>query len=208
MTRRTSPSADRNKKPIFDLLETYIEKDNKILEIASGTGQHGFYFCQNKPDISWQPSDINIEAIESINDYHREYKQISSISEFKKPIELDICDVDLEFKEKFHFIVNINMIHISPITATHKLFEFAEKNLIKGGYLYMYGPYIIPSEPLAPSNQEFDLYLKSQNKEWGIRSLQTLENIAKVNNLYLHSKVPMPANNFSLFFKKKADIIV
>ena len=67
--RLFSPSAARNKAPISEVISQYISQGAKVLEIASGTGEHGAYMCGLRPDISWQPSDPNAESRASQNDW-------------------------------------------------------------------------------------------------------------------------------------------
>jgi len=78
-----SPSAERNKAPIYDqVLATNIfprlikdTKSDKIkaLELAAGCGVHTIHFVQsflasNKElGIEWHPSDPDLEARESID---------------------------------------------------------------------------------------------------------------------------------------------
>ena len=49
-------------------------------------------------------------------------------------------------------ILNINMIHISPWTATQGLMVLAGETLRPGGILYLYGPYKVQGTPTVPSN--------------------------------------------------------
>ena len=43
--RLFSPSAGRNKEAIGKILTEYIPKNSKVLEIASGSGEHGVHIC-------------------------------------------------------------------------------------------------------------------------------------------------------------------
>ena len=44
--RRYSPSAGRNKQVISDVLGAHMPMSGHILEVASGTGEHGAHFEQ------------------------------------------------------------------------------------------------------------------------------------------------------------------
>ena len=52
----------------------------------------------------------------------------------------------------WNLIVNINMVHISPWSATQGLMVLAREALVPGGILYLYGPYHVKETPTAPSN--------------------------------------------------------
>ena len=53
----TSAAAERNKQPIADELATLLPADARVLEIASGTGQHAVHFAACFPQMTWQPTD-------------------------------------------------------------------------------------------------------------------------------------------------------
>ena len=61
-----SLAADRNKAPILEVLAGVLPADAKVLEIASGTGQHAAHFAAAHPRWGWQPSDVHAEAFEGI----------------------------------------------------------------------------------------------------------------------------------------------
>ncbi len=64
--RQHSPSAERNREPILAVLRTVLPATGRVLEIASGTGQHALCFARALPGLDWQPSDADAEARESI----------------------------------------------------------------------------------------------------------------------------------------------
>src|SRR6185503_5132402 len=49
----TSPAAERNKDPILTVLETLLPPAGRVLEIASGTGQHVCFSAAEMPGIRW-----------------------------------------------------------------------------------------------------------------------------------------------------------
>ena len=44
--RIVSPSAERNKGPIAEILMRVLPAQGEVLEVSSGTGQHVLYFAQ------------------------------------------------------------------------------------------------------------------------------------------------------------------
>ena len=54
--RRYSPSAARNREPIRDVLALLISVPTQILEIASGTGEHGAFLTASLEGIDWTHS--------------------------------------------------------------------------------------------------------------------------------------------------------
>ena len=61
-----SAPADRNKQPILDLLRQLLPERGNALEIASGTGQHVAWFGAGLPQWTWQPTDADPGALDSI----------------------------------------------------------------------------------------------------------------------------------------------
>ena len=53
----TSAAAERNKQPILDELQQLLPRTGKVLEIASGTGQHVVHFAAALAGLHWQPTD-------------------------------------------------------------------------------------------------------------------------------------------------------
>lgn len=65
------PAAERNKTYILDTLLKYItpSKPSKMLEVASGTGQHSKHFAQHLPGVTIQPSEVDESLFDSIQGY-------------------------------------------------------------------------------------------------------------------------------------------
>lgn len=90
------------------------------------------------------------------------------------------------------------MLHSSPWSATWGLMCEAGRLLPARGLLYLYGPFVQSTVPLAPSNATFDLDLRQRDSSWGLRRLTAIETEAAQHGLALEDVVPMPANNLSL----------
>ena len=67
------PATQRNRECIGDVLSKIIKKGS-VLEIGSGSGEHGVFFQKRFPGIIWQTSDPKL--------LHR--KSISSWIEYEK----------------------------------------------------------------------------------------------------------------------------
>ncbi len=66
----------------------------------------------------------------------------------------------------------------------------------------MYGPFKICNKHTSESNYFFDNSLKMQNDLWGIRNLEEVSDESKKNGFDLEDIIKMPANNFSIIYKK------
>jgi SAM-dependent methyltransferase len=193
----SSPAADRNKGPILDVLRRVLPASGLVLEIASGAGQHAAYFCRALPQLTWQPSDPDAHARASIAAWAAQ----ENLANMRPPIELDVRALPWPV-DRADAIVCINMIHISPWTATTSLFAGAKLTLPANAVIYLYGPYRIGGEHTAPSNAAFDRSLRGQNAEWGVRDLEEVVKVAAGEGFDLVETVQMPANNLSVVFRK------
>lgn len=193
---RNAPAAERNKEPILEVLKRVLPASGRVLEIASGTGQHAVHFAQALPGLLWQPSDPEGASRASI----AAWAAIADLPNLLPVIELDVCRTPWPVVAA-EAIVCINMIHISPPAATQALLEGAARILPAGGVLYLYGPYKRGGAHTAPSNAAFDMQLRSQNPQWGVRELEQVVALAAAEGLAFDEAVEMPANNLSVVFR-------
>lgn len=193
---RTSPATARNRGPILAVLQRVLACDARVLEIASGAGEHAVFFSRALPGINWQPSDPDPQARESI----AAWIAAEGLINVAAPLNLDVRAAHWGVVGTFDAVVAINMIHISPWTATLGLMAGAARVLRTGGVLYAYGPYMREGHHTAPSNEAFDASLKARDASWGVRDVAEVEAAALARGLRLREIVDMPANNLSLVF--------
>jgi SAM-dependent methyltransferase len=193
------PHVARNREPIRDVLKRALPQRGLVLEIASGSGEHAAYFAKELPSLMWQPTDPDPRALASI----AAHREDAGISNLLAPLRLDVTSAHWPLDHADAVMCN-NMIHISPWAASEGLMAGAGRVLPAGGILYLYGPYKIGGLHTAPSNQEFDAYLRNQNAAWGIRDLDEVAALAKRHNFALVETAQMPANNLSVIFRREA----
>lgn len=206
--RQFAPATQRNREPILEVLQRILPTTGTILEIASGTGEHAVFFAPRLSGRQWLPTDINYLSLASIS----AWLKYSSSDNIYPPILLDVSaniwPIELEtqpegqYRTQITAIVSINMIHIAPWSACLGLMAGAGRILPQNGILYLYGPFKHSGQHTAPSNAAFDEMLKSQNSEWGVRNLDDVIAVAKMQNLQWRETISMPANNLSVVFQK------
>jgi hypothetical protein len=193
------PHVGRNRDPIVDVLRRVLPAEGLVLEIASGSGEHASYFAERLPSLSWQPTDSDPRALASI----AAHRTAANAANLLPPLHLDVTSAQWPVQRADVVMCN-NMIHISPWAACEGLIAGAARTLSAGGMLFLYGPYKIDGRHTAPSNHDFDLDLKRRNPAWGIRDLADVEDLARRHGFDLAETVPMPANNLSVIFRRRA----
>ena len=198
-------ATQRNKDFIGDVLSRIIKKNGSILEIGSGSGEHGVFFQKRFPEITWQTTDPDLRHRKSIISWI-EYEKLNQ--KMPQPLELDVEDtpwkVPLKLARSMQGIVSINMIHVAKWNCTISLFKGAGELLKVGQFLILYGPFKIGNKHISQSNYLFDNSLKIQNECWGIRNLEEVSNEAKKAGFSQEDIIRMPANNFSIIYRKFA----
>ena len=120
--------------PIGDALQRYLKKDvvkgknTRVLEIASGCGNHVMYFSKLFPHIKWQPSDLQDKNVDSIR-CHLDACPHENVAE---PLKIDVCaplDCWGLKHDTYDFMFNSKMVHILPWKGTESLFANAGKIL-------------------------------------------------------------------------------
>jgi Protein of unknown function (DUF938) len=209
--RQFAPATQRNRELILAVLKQVLPQQGIVMEIASGTGEHAVFLTPQLFPRYWLPSDTVPEALDSI----RAWQHYRPAERLLPAIALDMSQPDWLSTAKTAMnpltaegvslcaIVNINMIHISPWSATLGLIAGAEALLPVGGILYLYGPYLQNGVLTAPSNEAFDASLRSRNPEWGLRYLEDVMAVAAEHGLRLRDKIEMPANNLSVVFERR-----
>ncbi len=195
--RLSAPAAARNRGPIAEVLRKILPARGLVLEIASGTGEHVAHFAEALPGLTFQPSDPKPEARASID----AWSAATGLGNIRPAILLDAARSPWPVSQA-DALICINMIHISPWTATEGLFAGAAGILPAGAPLYLYGPYLREGVETAASNLGFDASLRAQDPEWGLRDLATVAATAARNGFSGPDVVEMPANNLSVIFRR------
>jgi hypothetical protein len=195
--RRWAPHVARNAEPIGQVLREVLPAQGLVLEVASGTGEHALHFARAFPALAWQPSDPDPLALRSIAAWRAE----ADLPNLRAPLQLDASSDDWPVAAA-DALLCINMVHISPWSATEGLMRGAGRVLAVGAPLVLYGAYRRAAVPTAPSNEAFDRSLKARDPAWGLRDLEAVQAEAARNGLAFERLFEMPANNLIAVFRK------
>jgi hypothetical protein len=198
--RRSAPAALRNREPIAEVLADWLPASGRVLEIASGTGEHAVFFAERFPKLEWQPSDVHPDALQSI----AAWRAAAGLPNVRAPLVIDASQADWPI-EQADAVLSINMVHISPWRSALGLIGGVARLLPGGGPLIVYGPWLTDAIPTAPSNLEFDADLKRRDVEWGLRRVEDFAAAARDRGLELLETRQMPANNLMLLLKNSRE---
>lgn len=200
--RRHAPATARNRDPILDVLKQVLPPAGSVLEIASGSGEHAVYFAPKLAPRRWIASDADPAGRASTAAWIAD-----TGADIPPPLAINVTAPRWPVEDDppqppVTAIIAINLIHIAPWAACLGLLDGAARILPEGGVLYLYGPYKIDGGHTAPSNAAFDDSLRARNPRWGVRAMEDVRAEAARRGLLFDSMIAMPANNFSVIFKR------
>ncbi len=185
--RRVAPSAERNAAPILAVLRRVVMPGARVLELASGTGQHAAAFA---PALraDWQPSDVEPGNFASITAW------AGAVA--RPPIRLDACAPGWGAGD-WDAILAVNLLHLVPETGAEVLIAEAARALAPGGRLCLYGPFLRGGRATSEGDAAFDASLRAQDARLGYKDLGRVMALMGAAGMGVEV-VPMPANNLML----------
>jgi len=189
-------SCEQNRAPILTVLQEVFADRRKVLEIASGTGQHAVYFGQELPHLTWQTSELqsNHAGIQAWLDE-------ACLPNVLSPLAIDINESPWPAAQ-VDAIFNANTVHIVAWPAVERMFFGIGRVLTAGGILCLYGPFNYGGQFTSESNARFDVWLKNRDPVSGVRDFEAINQLAETQGLTLLRDIAMPANNRSLVWQK------
>ena len=197
-----APAADRNKAPIWSVLNNYLKDNDHVLEVGSGSGQHALYFCSQNPTLKWQCADqqdyevplkMNLEALNP--------------GGFTSPIVLDVQNKRhverIKNLKDLDVVYTANTLHIMNWDACLSFFSMVGSVLRVGGRYCIYGPFLYEDRTTTESNLQFNEWLRQRNAGSAIRSFEDVVRVLNGLGFELLSDIDMPANNQLLVFQKQ-----
>jgi SAM-dependent methyltransferase len=194
---KSAPAAARNREPILRVLRNTLPRAAHVLEVASGTGEHAVWFCNALPELTWQPTDHDPDALKSI----AAWRDMARPPNLLSPLRLDAAAETWPVTQA-DAVVAINMVHIAPWTATQGLIAGAARILNSDGLLFLYGPFREGGVHTSAGNAAFDADLRAHDASWGIRDLEEISKLASRHGFDTPERIAMPANNLSVVFRR------
>lgn len=190
------PATERNRDAILGVLRDVFPASATVLEVASGSGEHGAYFAQQEPGWTWIPSDPEPSHVASAN----AWQASEAVANLRPAVQLDVLGEWPSVLITAAFCAN--MIHISPPETTPALFQGWARLLPTGAPAVLYGPFQRQGTHTSVSNARFHESLRSRDPRWGVRHLEAVEAAAEAAGLTPQTVVEMPANNLCVVFRR------
>ncbi|MBV2092030.1 MAG: DUF938 domain-containing protein [Candidatus Thiodiazotropha sp. (ex Ctena orbiculata)] len=192
-------ACDENKQPILEQLQRLFSETHSVLEIGSGTGQHGVFFAQALPELIWQTSDRE-ENLEGIRAWLTE----AGLDNLLFPFPLDVTSAWPD--TRYEAVFSANTAHIMSWPAVVCLFQGVARVLRAEGRFVLYGPFNYQGAFTSESNSRFDEWLKSRDPSSGIRDFDDLNALAADQGLIFEEDIEMPVNNRILVWRKQTAV--
>lgn len=197
MSKPTNPACLRNQEPIYQALKPYLSELGELLEIASGTGQHGAYIASRLPHITWQLSETPEQVALS-----QVWWQEASLANLKAAIPLDVDEPWPITHHRYQYGYCANLLHFISEDSAQSVFTGFANALTKNGLLFCYGP-INENGFTSEGNMGLDEWLKQDvNPKAGIKELEWIKRTSEQAGFALIERLNLPANNVILVFKK------
>jgi SAM-dependent methyltransferase len=189
-----APATGRNRDPILAVLRRVLGSGGRVLEVASGTGEHVAHFAAALPEVTFQPSEPDPRRRASIDAWTAGLANVRPAMELDAAGDWAVAAVDA--------VLCINMIHIAPWAACEGLVRGAGRVVGRGGCLVLYGPFRRGGAHTAASNAAFDEGLRAQDARWGVRDLEDVASLAAAAGFGAPEVVEMPANNLTVIWRR------
>lgn len=190
-----APACERNRDPILQVLRTHFAGRRQVLEIGSGTGQHGAYFAGALPQLTWQTSDLagQLPGI-------RLWVEEAALANLPAPIVLDVNGTWPAGRYDAAF--SANTLHIMSSQEVARFFGGLGRVLTADAVLAVYGPFNYGGRFTSDSNAAFDSSLRARSASMGIRDFEAIDALARAVGLQLLEDCAMPANNRALVWQR------
>lgn len=193
-----SPSCERNREPILEVLREQFADRRHVLEIGSGTGEHAVHFAAALPELIWQSSDRR-ENLSGI----RAWLDDAQLANTPKPLEFDVGGNWPD--GPFDAIFSANTLHIMSWGEVQQLFARLPTILANDAILVIYGPFNRDGRYSSESNAVFDRWLKERGEHMAIRDAEAVDALASHAGLRLVADLAMPANNRCRVWRRGQD---
>ncbi|MHA7849502.1 DUF938 domain-containing protein [Roseovarius sp.] len=197
--RLHAPSAERNTGPILSLIRHHGPAAGRVLELASGTGQHAAAFAAALPGLDWQPTEIDPTRRASID----AWAASTQVPNLRPATTLDATAPGWGAAHPGQdMILTVNLLHLISTPEARILIAEAAQALAPDGRLIVYGPFLRAGEATSEGDASFDASLRAQDPEIGYKDDFDVIDWMHEAGLILVDVVEMPANNLAIVARR------
>jgi SAM-dependent methyltransferase len=204
MDKPFSPSCERNRAAILEVLRPRLHGARHVLEIGSGTGQHAAHFAAMMPWLAWQCSD-HANYLPGI----QHWLDDAALPNTPPTITLQAAGEPIPHFEPevpgrllpFDAVFSANTLHIMGWPQVQALFASLPGILAAQALVIVYGPFNEGGRFSSASNREFDASLRARDPRSAIRDVEAVNALASSIGLQVIDDVAMPANNRMLVWR-------
>lgn len=197
--RLVSPAAERNISPLLEALNPILPKTGKVLELASGTGQHAVAFAKAFPNLVWQPSENDPGKLPSI----AAWRDNAGLLNIRDPIRLNACRPGWAHRYgPVHFLYLVNLTHLISDAELAVLLDEAVQALRPNGLFALYGPFLRNGRTTSVGDAAFHASLRSQDPSIGYKDVEVISDTMQALGCDVTWR-EMPANNLLALILKR-----
>lgn len=188
--RMFAPAAARNVDAIVSALAPLLPIKGRVLEVASGTGEHVVRLAKASPNLSWHPTEIAEDRLKSI----AAWTAHESCTNIEPPQHFNAI-TDTWQDGEMEAIYLANLIHLISEEEAEKLVANLASICAPGGRIAIYGPFKRGDGFASQGDEDFDASLRQRNPSIGYKSIEWLDEKFTANDLKQSDQIAMPANN-------------
>jgi hypothetical protein len=191
-----SQACENNKAVILEILQRVFADRRRVLEIASGTGQHACHFAAGMPWLDWQPTEppAGLALLEP-------RCSACDRDNLLPPRGLDVRDDPWPVAVP-DALFTANSLHIMAWSAVAALFRAVGRQAGADTLFAVYGPFNYAGRYTSDSNARFDQWLRERDPDSAIRDVEAVDALAGAAGFALLEDNPMPANNRLLVWRR------
>ena len=191
-----APTAARNLEPILAALLPALPAAGRVLELASGTGQHVAALAAHRADLRFFPSEPDADRRAAVD------ARCRGLGNVAQARALDACAPGWADGAEVEAVVAVNLLHLISDAEMAVLLDEAARAVAPGGLLALYGPFLRGGQATSEGDAGFHLHLRRQDPAIGLKEVEVVETVLGALGFAVERR-EMPANNLMLLARKR-----
>ena len=181
-----------------EALAKSLPAQGTVLDIASGDGERVLHLARTFPDVTWQPSERDPQAVAALV----ELRDRVGLPNLLRPLELDVMLQPWPLQQ-VEGIVFIDSTHLMPWDQVAATFGGGARLLAPGGLFFLHGTFKFHGKYAGKELEELDQSLRSRDPSLGLRDIRELTVTGTRTGLGLEHAIATPGGH-ALVFRRRA----